>query len=67
MQTYNAGVEYKGLRDVVRQVRQKEGLGGFYKGMGPGLVRVLPGVWVTFLVAEKLKLAMSRGFLGGMG
>ena len=67
MQTYSAGLEYNGLIDVVRQVAQKEGVRGFYKGMGPGLVRVLPGVWVTFLVAEKLKLAMSRGFLGEMG
>ena len=66
MQTYNAGIEYSGLRDVVRQIRRNEGVRGFYKGMGPGLVRVLPGVWVTFLVAEKLKLAMSKGFLGDL-
>lgn len=65
LQTYDAGTEYKGIRDLVRQIRRKEGFRGFYKGMGPGLVRVLPSVWVTFLVAEKLKLAMSRGFLAG--
>ena len=67
MQTYNAGKDYNGLRDVVRQILLNEGIQGFYKGMGPGLVRVLPGVWVTFLVAEKLKLAMSKGFLGDLG
>ena len=66
LQTYNAGAEYKGVRDTIEQIRHAEGFKGFYKGMGPGLVRVLPSVWVTFLVAEKLKLAMSRGFLGGL-
>lgn len=65
LQTYEAGTEYKGIRDVVRQIGRNEGFRGFYKGMEPGLVRVLPSVWVTFLVAEKLKLAMSRGFLAG--
>lgn len=65
LQTYDAGAEYRGVRDTMEQIRQAEGLKGFYKGMGPGLVRVLPSVWVTFLVAEKMKLAMTRGFLGG--
>ena len=66
LQMYNAGIEYKGLFDVVGQIGRQEGLRGFYKGMGPGLVKVLPSVWVTFLVAEKMKLAMSRGFLAGI-
>lgn len=66
LQSYNAATEYKGLMDAVKQIRRQEGIQGFYKGMGPGLVRVLPSVWVTFLVAEKLKLAMSRGFLANM-
>lgn len=65
LQTYNAGAEYRGVRDTIEQIRRTEGFKGFYKGMGPGLARVLPSVWVTFLVAEKLKLAMTRGFLGG--
>ena len=65
LQTYNAGAEYRGVRDTLEQIRQAEGIKGFYKGMGPGLVRVLPSVWVTFLVAEKLKLAMSGARSGG--
>lgn len=29
-----------------------EGLLGFYKGLGPSTVRVLPGTCITFLVYE---------------
>lgn len=32
LQTYDADSRYKGVRDVVKQVFQKEGLKGFYKG-----------------------------------
>lgn len=32
LQTYNAALLYKGGGDVVKQVWQREGLAGFYKG-----------------------------------
>ena len=56
LQTYNAEKMYGGVRDVLTQVWNKEGLSGFYKGLGPNLLRVMPSTWVTFLVYEKTRL-----------
>ncbi|KAL8952893.1 MAG: hypothetical protein Q9222_001219 [Ikaeria aurantiellina] len=55
LQMYEAGQAYTSARDAVAQIWKQEGLGGFYKGLGPNLVRVLPSTWVTFLVYEKMK------------
>ncbi|KAG9971328.1 hypothetical protein KCU78_g23590, partial [Aureobasidium melanogenum] len=60
LQTYDADSRYKGVRDVVKQVFQKEGLKGFYKGLGPNIVRVLPSTCVTFLVYENTKFYLPR-------
>lgn len=51
---------YRGVWDATRQICAQEGPRGFYKGLGPGLVRVLPSTWVVFLVYENTKSAMSR-------
>ena len=58
LQMYDADRTYKSARDVVRQVWRKEGLRGFYKGLGPNLLRVLPSTWVTFLVYEQVRLSL---------
>ncbi|CAG7932718.1 unnamed protein product [Penicillium olsonii] len=55
LQTYEARVVYRGACDVLSQVWTREGLAGFYKGLGPNLFRVLPSTWVTFLVYENTK------------
>ena len=55
LQMYEAGQTYKSARDAVSQIWRQEGLKGFYKGLAPNLVRVLPSTWVTFLVYEKTK------------
>jgi solute carrier family 25 folate transporter 32 len=60
LQTYDAGQHYKGAWDVVRKVWRHEGLGGFYKGLGPNVVRVLPSTCVTFLVYENTKFYLPR-------
>ncbi|KAH0355854.1 hypothetical protein KCU83_g1544, partial [Aureobasidium melanogenum] len=60
LQTYDADSRYKGVRDVVKQVFRKEGLKGFYKGLGPNIVRVLPSTCVTFLVYENTKFYLPR-------
>ena len=60
LQMYNADRTYKGTSDVVRQVWQQEGLAGFYKGLGPNLLRVMPSTWVTFLVYEKTRSYLSK-------
>lgn len=59
LQAYDADKTYKSARDVLVQVWRQEGISGFYKGLGPNLLRVLPSTWVTFLVYEKTKLYLS--------
>lgn len=59
LQAYDADKTYKSARDVLGQVWKQEGLSGFYKGLGPNLLRVLPSTWVTFLVYEKTKQFLS--------
>ena len=56
LQMYDAGRAYNGARDVMTQVWRYEGIKGFYKGLGPNLLRVMPSTWVTFVVYEKIKL-----------
>lgn len=60
LQMYDADSNYKSASDVVQQVWRREGLRGFYKGLGPNLLRVLPSTWVTFLVYEQVKLYLPR-------
>ncbi|KAL8761157.1 MAG: hypothetical protein Q9184_002696, partial [Pyrenodesmia sp. 2 TL-2023] len=58
LQMYEAGQTYNGARDATAQIWKQEGLRGFYKGLAPNLVRVLPNTWVTFLVYEKTKISL---------
>ncbi|XP_029920188.1 solute carrier family 25 member 32a [Myripristis murdjan] len=51
---------YSGLADVLSRTWSNEGAFGFYKGMVPNLVRVLPACCITFLVYENV----SRLLLG---
>lgn len=60
LQTYDAQARYSGTLDVVRKVFRREGISGFYKGLGPNIVRVLPSTCVTFLVYENTKYYLSR-------
>ena len=55
LQMYNAEKRYKGAHDAMLQIWRQEGLRGFYKGLGPNLVRVMPSTWVTFVVYEKTR------------
>lgn len=59
LQIYDAARMYKGARDVITQVSRQEGIRGFYKGLGPNLLRVMPSTWTTFLVYESTKLYLS--------
>ncbi|XP_026878716.2 solute carrier family 25 member 32a [Electrophorus electricus] len=51
---------YSGIVDVIRRTWRNEGMEGFYKGMVPNLVRVIPACCITFLVYENV----SRLLLG---
>ena len=60
LQTYDAHLLYRGVTDAIVQIWAKEGVEGFYKGLGPNLFRVLPSTWVTFLVYENTKTYLPR-------
>ncbi|EAW08604.1 putative mitochondrial folate carrier protein Flx1 [Aspergillus clavatus NRRL 1] len=60
LQTYDAHLVYRSAGDAAMQIWKKEGLAGFYKGLGPNLLRVLPSTWVTFLVYENTKAYLPR-------
>lgn len=52
--------KYNNIRDVLAITWRAEGILGFYKGMIPNILRVLPGTCVTFLVYEKVLLFLSK-------
>ncbi|KAI8977071.1 mitochondrial folate carrier protein Flx1 [Mycotypha africana] len=45
---------YTGVIDCGKKIVQAEGIMGFYKGLAPSIIRVLPGTCITFLVYENL-------------
>ncbi|RWS11821.1 mitochondrial folate transporter/carrier-like protein [Dinothrombium tinctorium] len=47
--------EYKGLIDVIRKTWRLEGIKGFYKGIVPNLLRVVPATALTFIVYENMQ------------
>ena len=55
LQTYETISEPQTMRRVIVSIYTKEGLGGFYKGIAPNIVRVLPATCITFGVYEKVK------------
>jgi solute carrier family 25 folate transporter 32 len=61
LQHYEAEALYgRGIRGVVGRLWAEEGWRGFYRGMVPGVVRVLPATWVTFLVYENVRYYLPR-------
>jgi len=61
LQNYDAEERFgRGIIGVSRRLWVEEGLRGFYRGLVPGVVRVLPATWVTFLVYENVKFYLPR-------
>ncbi|KAI0884468.1 mitochondrial carrier [Annulohypoxylon maeteangense] len=61
LQNYDADARFgRGIRGVVGRTWKEEGWRGFYRGIMPGVVRVLPATWVTFLVYENMKFYLPR-------
>ncbi|KAL7925449.1 mitochondrial carrier domain-containing protein [Trichoderma austrokoningii] len=61
LQVYEADDKFgKGFRGVVRMTWRQEGIRGFYRGLIPGVVRVMPSTWVTFLVYENVRFYLPR-------
>lgn len=46
---------YKGMSDVFRRTFKHEGLRGFYKGIFPNLLKVVPSASITYMVYETMK------------
>ncbi|KAF4254339.1 hypothetical protein KXW98_001767 [Aspergillus fumigatus] len=57
LQTYDAHLVYRGVRDAMAQIWAQEGFGGFYKGLGPNLLRVLPSTWAAIQLPKDISLA----------
>merc|ERR1719402_1944934 len=45
---------YNGVLDCIRKTFKYEGIIGFYKGMCPYLVHVMPNICLVFLIYEKV-------------
>ncbi|KAI1916346.1 carrier protein ymc1 [Ophidiomyces ophidiicola] len=61
MQSDGFGVEqkYKSMTDCFKKTYAKEGLGGFWKGIGPTLLRAMPVSAGTFAVVEFAMRALA--------
>ncbi|KAL3731070.1 hypothetical protein ACJRO7_028007 [Eucalyptus globulus] len=46
---------YKGMSDVFRRTFKHEGLRGFYRGIFPNLLKVVPSASITYMVYETMK------------
>ena len=60
LQMYDANSTYRNGSDVIAKIWAREGTIGFYRGLGPNLLRVLPSTWVTFLVYERTKVYLPK-------
>lgn len=56
---FGAKMRYRSMRDCFAQTFKAEGLGGFWKGIGPTLLRAMPVSAGTFAVAEMTMRAIS--------
>ncbi|KAM1163495.1 hypothetical protein FF1_023178 [Malus domestica] len=56
-----AHTEYMGMGDVFRRTFQHEGLRGFYKGIFPNLLKVVPSASITYMVYESMKKSLDLG------
>ncbi|XP_010925208.1 calcium-dependent mitochondrial ATP-magnesium/phosphate carrier protein 2 isoform X1 [Elaeis guineensis] len=55
----NSTTAYKGMSDVFWRTLQHEGFSGFYKGIFPNLLKVVPSASITYLVYETMKKSLS--------
>jgi solute carrier family 25 (mitochondrial phosphate transporter), member 23/24/25/41 len=49
---------YTNTADVVRKTWAQEGLVGFYRGLAPTLMKVLPAVSISYVVYENMKTTL---------
>ncbi|XP_042391862.1 calcium-dependent mitochondrial ATP-magnesium/phosphate carrier protein 3-like [Zingiber officinale] len=57
-QRANSSTSYSGMSDVFWKTFRNEGFGGFYKGLFPNLLKVVPSASITYLVYETMKKSL---------
>ncbi|KAF3441400.1 hypothetical protein FNV43_RR15314 [Rhamnella rubrinervis] len=55
----NSAAAYKGMSDVFWRTFQHEGCRGFYKGLFPNLLKVVPAASITYMVYESMKKSLD--------
>lgn len=62
LQTDGAGgraLQYKGTWDCCRTTLAKEGVAGFYQGVGTNIIRCIPGAGIQFLAYETFRSMLN--------
>ena len=54
-------IRYSGMTDAISKIYRNEGVGGFYKGLTPNIIKIFPTSGL-FFVAYELTLAKLDGF-----
>lgn len=60
-QRCKTGAAYDGMSDMFRRTFQHEGVRGFYKGIFPNLLKVVPSASITYMVYEAMKKSLDLG------
>lgn len=58
-QRANADAAYSSMSDVFWRTYRHEGVRGFYKGLFPNLLKVVPAASITYLVYEAMKKSLD--------
>jgi len=58
-QSANSEDPYRGMTDCFRRTLRREGFSGFYKGLVPNLLKVVPAASITYLIYETMKKSLS--------
>nr|KYP48988.1 hypothetical protein KK1_029289 [Cajanus cajan] len=58
-QPMNKSSAYKGMSDVFWKTLKDEGFRGFYKGLIPNLLKVVPAASITYMVYESMKKSLD--------
>jgi Mitochondrial carrier protein len=51
---------YKGVVDCLRKIYKNEGVGAFYKGLSPLVIKIFPSSGVFFLAYEYTLLMLNN-------
>jgi len=52
----NQDEHYKGMLDAFPKIYRRSGITGFYKGLVPNYLKVVPALSVSFWTYEKMKV-----------